>query len=325
MLIRIVLLPLMGVSTFFKVMPPSLIVFLGSLFGTLLRCLGFRYQVVSQNLDLAFSKEKTPEEIRDLKKKVFQQIGTLFLEIVRNFTVSREQMLRELYVAPDILAKIDAMKAKNQGAVFISAHIANWELFACGMAGRGYPVSIIGKRMSNPISQALIEQRRLNTGVQMIYAGKTIEKMKATLNQGGMIGFMVDQHMGGKKSINANFFGHPVGCIRSLVGLVRDTGCPIIPMCAFRNSDGTHFVKMLDELPYLQAEDSIVDPEERILREEWLNTQQYQNAIEQLVRFRPEQWLWMHRRWKTNPQRLQFEKAHLQQDWGLDSIYTRQK
>lgn len=316
MLIKIILLPLMAFSTILRLMPLSLFGFFGRCLGALLRLVGFRTRIVESNLKLAFANEKSPMELKQLQKKVFSHVGTLFLEIARNFTLGRGQMISELNVDPADIEKLDAMKARGEGAVFISAHIANWELFACGMAARGYPVSIIGKRMSNPVSQELIAQRRINTGIQLIYSGGTIEKMKEALKIGGMIGFMVDQHMPGPRGIRANFFGAPAASIRGLAGLARDTNCKIIPMCAFRKPDGTHFVKMLEPLPFLQAEDLPAGSEERWLREEWLNTQNYQAAIEKLVRQHPEQWLWIHRRWKADKTPLNFATAHLQQVKG---------
>ena len=204
--------------------------------------------------------------------------------------------------------RIDATLAKGKGIIFVSAHIANWELLAMGMAAHGFPTAIVVKRMSSALSQSLIELQRKKTGLEIIYAGGTIEKMRAALAQGKIIGFMMDQNITGKKGIRCNFFGVPASSIRALGALARDSGAAVIPICAFRREDGKLQVHLEADLPYLEAKG--LDPEERNLREEWLNAQQYQTAIEAMVRLHPDQWLWIHRRWKARRDSLQSETAH---------------
>jgi Kdo2-lipid IVA lauroyltransferase/acyltransferase len=290
---------------------------LGRGLGRFLRLVGFRTKIVKDNLELALGDEKTKEELQILEKKIYDNIGTQFLEIARNFTIKKEQAIKELTVSPEFARILDKMKAEGRGMVAISAHMANWELFPFGMAIRGYPISIIAKKMSNPISQKLVEDRRTQGGFNIIYAGGTLAKMAEGLKRGQFIGFMVDQHMPGPRGIRANFFGVPAASIRGLAQLAKDTQCAIIPMCIFRNPDGTHHFHMMEELPYLRAEELPEGSEERKLREEWLNTQQYQTAIEKLVRMHLDQWLWIHRRWKADRTPLNIPTTHMDQDKAL--------
>ncbi len=180
------------------------------------------------------------------------------------------------------------------------------------MAARGYRVSIIAKKMSNPISQSLIEGRRQTAGFNVIYTGNTLEKMAEAVKRGEFVGFMVDQHMPGKKGIRVNFFGTPASSIRGLAKLVRETECAVLPMCIFRQPDGTHRLFMQDEVPYVHASELPQGSPERILREEWLNTQMYQKVIEQMIRENLDQWLWIHRRWKADKTPLNEATAHLE-------------
>ena len=198
-----------------------------------------------------------------------------------------------------VRAKFEELKKTGRGAIIISAHTANWELFPCGVSAHGYPVSVIAKKMSNPVSQNLIEQRRETAGFNVIYTGGTIEKMKASLTRGELIGFMVDQHMPGKKGLETLFFNTPAKSIRGLAGLARETNCCILPVCIFKDPDGYHYLEMLDELEYISVQDLGENSPERLAKEELLNTQLYQDSIEKLIRMHPEQWLWMHSRWKV--------------------------
>jgi Kdo2-lipid IVA lauroyltransferase/acyltransferase len=284
----------------------------GEKLGLLLLSVGFRKEIVSANLRLALAKELSERELEELRERVYRSIGRTFLEIARNFALTGRQMRDELFVSEEDRLYLMEVLQRGKGAVFVSGHIANWELLAMGMAARGFPVAIVVKRMNSALSQALIERQRRRTGLEVIYAGGTIEKMKAVLGRGRFIGFMVDQNITGTKGIRANFFGVPAASIRGLAGLVKETGVPVIPICAYRQPDGTHRVRVFPELPYLVAEELLEGSEERLLREEWLNTQQYQTAVENLVRAHPEQWLWIHRRWKASREPLSFETAHLE-------------
>jgi KDO2-lipid IV(A) lauroyltransferase len=284
----------------------------GILLGDFLRLIGFRTKVVRSNLELALGKESTSGDRKKLTKKIYRNIGTVFLEIARNFSFSAARLRAELRLSASDQEKIASALNRKKGIIFISAHMGNWELLAMGMAAHGYPVAVVVKKMSNPVSQALIERQRTKTGLGVIYSGGTIEKMRKLLAQGKAIGFMFDQNTTGKKGIRTNFFGVPASAIRGLSALVRDSGAAVIPVTAVREDNGRHFLRLLDELPYLRAADLPDNSPERRAREEWLNTQQYQNAIEQLVRAKPEQWLWIHRRWKADRTALIENGEHLE-------------
>ncbi len=311
-LARLALLPLLALSYSLAFCPPGVVGALGRMLGALLRSLGFRKKIVDGNLELALGGELSAAQREELSRKVFAHIGTLFLEIARNFGLSKTQMSSEVRVSDETMARIWKTLESGRGAVFITGHIANWELFAMGMAARKIPVSLVVKKMNNAISQALIERQRERTGLEIIYSGGAIAKMKAALARGRAIGFMVDQNTTGTRGIRVNFFGVPAASIRGLSALARDTKASIVPVYAFRLPCGNHEMRMFDPLPYLEATELPSGSPEREAREEWLNTQQYQAAIERMVRGHPEQWMWIHRRWKTSRVPLVPASAHLE-------------
>lgn len=310
---RILLAGIVAFATFLGILPRAVFGVLARGLGRFLYLVGFRWKVVSSNLELALGSELSPEELKALARRVYLSIGYTFLEIGRNFSLNRESFRNELYLSQEQRARLDEISRRGKGAVFISGHIGNWEVMATGVAAHGYPVVAVVKKQSGAVSQLLIERQRLRTGLGVIYSGGTIVKMESALKEGKFIGFMVDQNTTGTKGLRANFFGVPAASIRGLAGLVKRTGTAVIPVCAVRQANGTHTIDLLDELPYLTAPELPEGSEERELREEWLNTQQYQTAVEQLVRRHPEQWLWIHRRWKTSRVPLNFATAHREQ------------
>jgi Kdo2-lipid IVA lauroyltransferase/acyltransferase len=307
LIVKLILAPLLLFSSAINLLGLRGLTIAGSALGSILYTLGFRMKIVMANLELAYGKEKTPAEIEKLARAIYKNTGILFLEIARNFSMTKAQMLQELEVSPEDFKKIEEISSRGKGMIVISSHHANWELFAMGMAGHGCPVSIVVKKMSSPAAQELIEQRRARTGLGIIYPGGTLQRMAEALKDNRMIGFMVDQHINGARGVRANFFGTPAASIRGLANLVKDTGAPVIPMCAFRLPNGKHRVQIFDEVPYVKVTDLPEGSPEQVLREEWVNTQNYQTAIEEIVRMKPEQWLWIHRRWKAD--RTPFDPA----------------
>lgn len=283
---------------------------LGRALGALLLLLRFRYRIVASNLELALGPDQASGSRAELIGRIYGNVGITFLEISRNFALKQPQMRREMKLSPETDAHLKAVLAQGRGAIFLSAHIANWELLAMGAAAHGLPVAIVVKNMNNPLAQALIERQRQRTGLEVIYTGGTLAKMKQALAAGKIIGFMMDQNVTGPKGIRANFFGVPAASIRGLAGLVRETGVPVVPGCAVRLPDGSHELFADQPLPYLTCDIPVASEEERLLREEWLNTQQYQDAVERLVRAHLDQWLWIHRRWKTSREPLRLSEAH---------------
>ena len=310
-LVALALFPVLAFSRALSLMPTEWIGIFGWGLGNTLLFLGFRKKIVSGNLDLAFGKELTEVERKRLLKKIYIHIGTLFIEIARNFTMTAKQRIEEMQVSDEDLNRIKSYLSPGMGAIFISGHLANWELFATGLAARGIPGSIIVKKMNNPVSQAILERQRNLTQIELIYSGGVLERIKENLKRGRAIGFILDQNTTGKKGIRVNFFGVPASSIKGLATVVRETKAKVIPMCAFRQPSGKHKLYIGQPIPYLTA-DTIPDGPERMAREEWLNTQQYQSAFEQLVRMHPEQWLWIHRRWKADRTPLVPGKEHLE-------------
>ncbi len=313
-IIKIILIPLMLFSYFLRSLSLRWLGKLGGGLGVLLQAVGFRTRIVEDNLKLALGKEKSPEELKQLQKKVYAHIGTLFLEIARNFTLTRQQYIDEMVISAEDLAKLDKLKKEGRGMLVISAHTGNWEIFPASIAARGYPVSIVAKKMSSPVSQSLIEDRRTTTGFEVIYTGNTLNKIAESMRAGRFVGCMVDQHMPGARGLRVNFFGTPAASIRGLANLARDTKCIVMPIHVYRLENGTHRMNFMEPLEYIEAPELPAGSQERLLREEWLNTQKYQECLEAMIRQNLPQWLWIHRRWKANRTPLHFETAELEQN-----------
>ena len=107
---------------------------------------------------------------------------------------------------------------------------------------------------------------------------------------GAIIVYVFDQHAGKGDGVTVDFFGHPAGTFKSLALLALTTGAPVVPVSSWREPDGTHVLRFEDPLPLIECDDA----GEAIRR----NTRAYNAALERMLLRHPEQWIWMHRRWK---------------------------
>lgn len=265
----------------------------GRTFGAFLHFVRFRASTINDNLQIALGKELSADELRELRRKIYTNLGTVFLEIVRNFSLSRNDIRNEMIVSAESRQKLDAILARGKGAILMSAHTSNWELCAMGVAAQDYKVYVVVRRVTGRLSQFLVSRLRQNSGVNVIYSGGVLERMREVLAEGAVVGIMLDQHKTGSKALRVNFFGSPADSIRGIAGLVRETGTPVVPVYACRMPDGRHEFRMLDEVEYIKSEAGAAE-------EERLNTQAYQDAIEEIVRANPSGWMWAHRRWKAS-------------------------
>ncbi|MBP8137140.1 MAG: lysophospholipid acyltransferase family protein, partial [Candidatus Eisenbacteria bacterium] len=114
-----------------------------------------------------------------------------------------------------------------------------------------------------------------------------IERLEA----GDLVVFPFDQHAHGRDGVAVEFFGHPAGTFRSLAIIAQATGAPVMPAASWREPDGSHVLRFEEPLEPIACD----DPKEELLR----NTRAYNAALERFVVRHPEQWWWVHRRWKA--------------------------
>jgi KDO2-lipid IV(A) lauroyltransferase len=136
----------------------------------------------------------------------------------------------------------------------------------------------------------LITRRTARAGLGSLSKTGSLDTMLELLSRGAVILFTFDQHAGGKDGVVVDFLGHPAATFKSLAILAMSTGAPVIPASGWREPDGTHVLRFEDPLPLVEC----ADTNEAIRK----NTQAFNDALGRMLLRHPEQWIWMHRRWK---------------------------
>jgi len=188
------------------------------------------------------------------------------------------------------LEHLDRAFAKNQGVLILTCHLGNGDYGCAAMARKGYRLNVISKQFkARWLNEAWFGlRRRMGTGFIREEKSST-EILKALKRNEGVI-FVLDQFMGPPVGVRTHFFGKVTGTAMGLAVFAQRTRSPVVPAYTYRLADGR--LKLVLEPEFDMGE--LLDDRANIPR----MTQLYTDKIEQYVRRHPEQWMWLHRRWK---------------------------
>lgn len=272
-------------------MPMSLVRLCGAALGRLVYLLdaGHRRTALG-NLAMAFPGRSEAERVR-LARAMFSHFGSLLLELLRFGRYTHEQMLAAVEVEGEERAK--QALAGGRGALFFTAHFGYWEIHAVAHALRVAPISVLARPLDNPPLHAMLERIRTSTGNSVIYRQGAVRRMLRDLASNKGIALLIDQHLHTPDAVYVDFFQRPAATTSALGALALRTGAAVIPVFALPLPGGRY--RLIYEAPVEPPRDETPDA----IRD---FTQRCTDVLEMYVRRHPEQWLWMHRRWRErNP------------------------
>jgi len=264
---------------------------LGSALAGLGRLFPRLRRTAESNLKLAFPEISEPERQR-LMRGCFENLGRL-LAIFSHFTKRDEAPLRRL-IQPEGLENLAAAKNHGRGIILFTGHVGAWELTSFGMSLLGHPFSFLVRRIDNPKIEELIDQSRMQHGNRTIDKRFAAREMLQILQTGGTLGLLVDLNALDREGIFVDFFNVPASTTFILAKLALRTGADVLPLFALWDKSRQ---KILLELGQPVTFEPTNNEEENVRR----LTQSFTNVVEDYVRRYPDQWLWIHRRWKTRP------------------------
>ncbi|HSQ79817.1 MAG TPA: 4'-phosphopantetheinyl transferase superfamily protein [Casimicrobiaceae bacterium] len=257
------------------------------------RLFPFRREVILANLRRVFGAAVPPVEIDRLAQAHYAHLWRLIVEFFRFRWLSAARK-RALVRVENLDTFIAALHA-GRGVLVLTGHFGNWEVAT--VAGiQNYP-EVHGRFhfVRRPIKprwlDALVTRRFNRSGFGVIGKRGSLDRIVSLLEGGDVIVFPFDQYAGGSDGIDVEFFGTPAGTFKSLAIIALATGAPVLPACSWREPDGTHVLRF--EEPVAAVDDP--DTSEAIRR----TTRAYNAALERMILRHPEQWWWVHRRWKS--------------------------
>jgi Kdo2-lipid IVA lauroyltransferase/acyltransferase len=246
--------------------------------------------LVIQHLQLAWPG-KSSSEIRSLAKNVFEYLGKNSGEMLRATRVETLEDLKEFLVVHG-MENFEVANKKGKGVIFLTCHLGAFDLQVSTMALHGLNPNIIGTPLKNKKLNKLLWDYRNKYGAIAIERGRETFRMIKILKSGGSVALLIDQDTK-VKSRFVNFFGRPAATPVGATILAMKTGAAIVPTYVHLGSDWKQHMHILPEIPLTITGD---DEEDMVY-----NTQLLSNFTEGVIRQHPEQWVWMHERWKTQP------------------------
>jgi Kdo2-lipid IVA lauroyltransferase/acyltransferase len=246
---------------------------------------------VIYHLGLAFGKEKSASDILALSKQVFVMLGKNAGDILRSLKVRTLTDLNKFLITHG-LENYEKAFAKGKGVMFLTSHLGAFDLQITNMALRGLNPNIIGTALKDERLNELLWQYRNAYGAVAIERGKESVRLFKVLKSGGSIAILIDQDTK-VKSRFVDFFGMKAATPIGATVLALRTGAAVVPTYIYLDKDGMQHMHILPEIPLVLTGDDETD----LL----VNTQNFTNFTEQIVREHPDQWVWMHERWKTRP------------------------
>ncbi|MCY1044343.1 lysophospholipid acyltransferase family protein [Corallococcus sp. bb12-1] len=235
--------------------------------------------------------DRSDAERDALARGAFRHLAAAALEVASSRALD-EGLEALVSWPPEDRAVLEAALAKGKGVVFVSGHVGNWELLARRVAKAGYPSQSIAKESSDPRLTALVEDFRAKGGVRSIWRGQegAARAMLRTLRSGEILGILIDQDTK-VQSVFVPFFGELAATPRAAADLALRTGAAVV--VGFCQRDGEGYRLTMEEVPAPEVT-------EREAAVQAL-TAALSQRIEAAIRRAPEQWVWMHQRWKTRP------------------------
>ena len=263
----------------------------GEKLGTLaLSLLRKRKRIALGNLHLALSEEKSQEEIERICRESFRNIGKDMLEISSCFNF--EESYLKMLVKLEGKEHLDEALTRGNGAIALSAHLGNFPLMNVRLVNEGYPVSLVARDPENPRLAKMITSYRDAVGMESIPDKPRmacVSKSLRALKQNRILSLQIDQNAPATECW-VDFFGYLVPTFKGPVIFSIRTGAPILPMFIIRNSDSLH--KLIIHPPFQL---NITGNVELDITS---NIAGLTKVVEATIREYPEQWWWIHRRFK---------------------------
>jgi KDO2-lipid IV(A) lauroyltransferase len=246
-----------------------------------------------RNLEMAFPERSRSERRRILRESV-ANLGRMVAELAHLPRMTAEQLRANVVFEDEAWWAENVGAPRDTGALILSGHFGNWELLVFAHGMRGFPVSMVHRTIANPFVDRWLNQVRARAGTRLVRKRQAAGGVLQALHDHQLLVLPFDQNSTRAIGVFVDFFGIPASTNSGIARLARRTGAPVVP--AFIVREGRTARHRVHVLPMMYVQRT-GDPELDVRRA----TQQFSDVFESMVRQYPEQWLWVHKRWKTRP------------------------
>jgi KDO2-lipid IV(A) lauroyltransferase len=277
---------------FLGTLPRSSARWLGAHLASLLFRLQPRWrQIALFNLQLAFP-QSTEAERRKIVRDMVRNLGWLAAEFAHLPEYNRQNI--EEVIVLDGFENFAAAESQGKGVLFLTGHMGAWELKPFAHALYHRPIYFVIRPINNPRVDALVNHYRSVSGNQPIEKKQAARAILKALRHGGVVGILADQNAALEDSVFVDFLGIPAATTTGIARMARHSGAPVVPVYSFWDAAlGKYRLRYEPALTLTRTDDEERDIHDYVV--------QFNEALSSYVRRFPDQWFWVHRRWKTRP------------------------
>ena len=265
-----------------------------------------RYHIASENIRAAFGADLTTAQV---EQHIFRMWVHLIRLVVETIQLPRKLSLRNCREAVVFRDRAEAVKVLCSGrpVFFLGGHFGSWELSVATFGMFGFPMGVVARELDNPYLNEWFQKSREQTGNRLYSKNGGFDGMVELVQAGGHMALLVDQDAG-RRGVFVDFFGKPASTFKSIALMALEYKAILVVGYGLRLPDN------LLEARWAQFEigcEEIIDTTQIVARDEVKEiTQRFTAALERSIRRAPEQYFWVHRRWKTDPVTRQKQKDH---------------
>lgn len=276
------------------VLPRPLAIAVGLTIGRLAYLLPGNLRRTGQcNLEIAFP-EMPDAERGQLLRGCFASLGRLLGEFSQLPSATPESLRKIIEYDEVGLAHLREAEKNKRGVIFLTGHLGVWELHSFGWSALEYPLSFLVRPLDNALIEEMIEAVRTRFGNRAINKQSAARQSLRVLREGGTLGVLSDLNTQTREGVFVPFFGKLACTTAGIAVLALKTDAVVIPTCAVWNKERKRYFFHGDPpVELVRTGDQDKDIE--------VNTANFAAAVERMVRLYPDQWLWIHKRWKTRP------------------------
>jgi KDO2-lipid IV(A) lauroyltransferase len=264
---------------------------MAGIMGEMLFCVDRKHRDIAMgNLIYAFGLQKQPREIKKISRQVFINLMKVVFEIGWSLQLKESHFPEHFRI--DGYHHIKNAYEKGRGVLALTAHFGNWELLTIIASMIRFPLNIVVRPLDFKPLDHFILNLRTRYGAKIIPKQRSLHSIIKCLKRGEMVALLMDQNVDWYEGVFVDFMGHRACTNKGLAFLALKTEAPVIPVFLIREKKGFK-AEFGPEIPTLKTGDKQKDIE--------ANTREYNRVIENVIHRYPDQWFWIHQRWKTKP------------------------
>ena len=247
-------------------------------------------KIAIENITHAFGDRMPPGEIRRIARTTFFHATHMIFETPRVYALKPKDVSRHYRVHG--LHHLRMAHTKGKGVLMLSGHLGNWEISVQLNNIARLTVCGVYRKLDYPPMERYFHEKRESTGSRLYPLKGAVQAILREFAAGNAMALLIDQNAKRHQGVFVDFFGKPACTNMGPAYLALLTGVPVI-MYFFVRENGKYRCEFLPELPVVNTGDM----EQDIL----VNTENFNRALEGIIRRYPDQWFWIHNRWKTRP------------------------